>query len=152
MKLEAAMNKWILKINNLLVGWRRIRVRPEEILLLLPHCLHKQSCSQNVIHSLDECKRCGACTLGALSGIRDECKVAAFVAGGGRQALSLAKQPGIKAVVAVACEKELVQGILAAFPKPVLGVTNITPEGFCKNTLADPDKVRKAIASLTASP
>lgn len=151
MKLEALINKGILNINNLLVRWRRIRVRPEEILLLLPHCLHKQSCPQNVIHSLDECRRCGACSLGALTGVRDACKVAAFVAGGGRQALALTKQPGIKAVVAVACEKELVQGILAAFPKPVLGIPNMTPEGFCKNTLADPGKVMRAIASLTAS-
>lgn len=144
------MNTWIIKINNLLVRWRRVRVRPDEILLLLPHCLHKQSCQQNVVHSLDECRRCGACSLGALIGVRDTFKVAAFVAGGGRQALALAKQPGIKAVVAVACEKELVQGILAAFPKPVLAVANITPEGFCRNTLANPEQVRQAIASLTS--
>jgi hypothetical protein len=149
MKLEAVMNKLIIKWNNRLVRWRRIKVAPEEILLLLPHCLHKQSCPQNVVHSLDECKRCGGCSVGALTGIRDDFGVVACVVGGGRQALAHTRQPEIKAVVAVACEKELVQGIFAAFPKPVLGVVNVTPEGPCKNTLADPNEVIKAIQSLT---
>lgn len=143
------MNKWIIKWNNRLVGWRRIKVRPEELLLLLPHCLHKQSCPQNVVHSLDACKRCGQCSVGALAGIRDEFGVVACIVGGGREALAHTRQPGIKAVVAVACEKELVQGIYAAFPKPVLAVVNITPEGPCKNTLADPEQVIQAIESLT---
>lgn len=143
------MKKWIIKWNNRLVRWRRIRVRPEEILLLLPHCLHKQSCPRNVVHSLDECKRCGACSVGALTGIRDDFGVVACVVGGGRQALAHTKQTSIKAVVAVACEKELVQGIFAAFPKPVLGVLNTTPEGPCKNTLADPAEVIRAIETFT---
>ena len=142
-------HKWIIKWNNRLVRWRRIKVRPEEILLLLPHCLHRQSCRQNVVHSLDECKRCGACCVGDLAGIRDDFGVVACIAGGGREALARTKQPGIKAVVAVACEKELVQGIFASFPKPVTGIVNVTPEGPCKNTLADPEKVIKAIESLT---
>jgi len=143
-------HKWIIKWNNLLVRWRRIRVRPDEILLLLPHCLHKQSCPRNVVHNLNECKRCGQCSIGALTGVRDEFGVVTCVVGGGRDALLRTRQPEIKAVVAVACEKELVQGIFAAFPKPVLGVLNTTPEGPCKNTLADPAQVIRAIESLTA--
>ncbi len=144
-----SFNKWIIKWNNRLVHGRRIRVQPDEILLLLPHCLHKQSCPRNVVHSLDECKRCGECSVGALAGVRDDFGVVACVVGGGRQALAHTRNPKIKAVVAVACEKELVQGIFAAFPKPVLGVINITPEGPCKNTLVDPAKVIKAVESLS---
>jgi hypothetical protein len=142
-------HKQIIALNNRLVKWRGIKVRPDEILLLLPHCLHKQSCPQNVVHSLDECRRCGQCSVGALAAIRDDLGVVACVAGGGREALAHTRRPGIKAVVAVACEKELVQGILAAFPKPVLAVSNTTPEGPCRNTMADPAAVIKAIASLT---
>ncbi len=152
MKREAVMNKLIIKWNNRLVRWRRVKVRPDEILLLLPHCLHKQSCPRNVVHSLDECRRCGACSVGALAGIRDDFGVVACVVGGGRDALARSNQPHIKAVVAVACEKELVQGIFAAFPKPVIGVLNTTPEGPCKNTLADPAEVIKAIESLVRKP
>jgi len=138
----------IITLNNRLVRWRRVRVRPEDILLLLPHCLHRQSCPQNVRHSLDECRRCGQCSIGALVAIRDDLGVVACIAGGGREALIQTRRPEIKAVVAVACHKELVQGIFAAFPKPVLAVSNQTPEGPCRNTLADPAAVIQAIESL----
>ena len=141
-------HKLIIAINNRLVRWRRVKVRPEEILLLLPHCLHKQSCPRNVMHSLDECRRCGQCSIGALIAIRDDLGVVACIAGGGREALAQTRRPEVKAVVAVACCKELVQGIFAAFPKPVLAVSNQTPEGPCRNTLADPAAVIQAIESL----
>lgn len=144
------LDRLIIKLNNRLVGWRRIRgIQPAEILLLLPHCLHRQSCPQNIVHSLDECRRCGACSVGALVGIRDDFGVVACLVGGGREALIQVRNPAIKAVVAVACDKELVQGIRAAFPKPVLAVPNQTPEGPCKNTLADPAGVVRAIGLLT---
>lgn len=142
-------DKLIIALNNRLVRWRRIKVRPEELLLLLPHCLHKQSCPQNVVHSLDECRRCGQCSVGALATIRDDLGVVACVAGGGREALAQTQRPEIKAVVAVACDKELVQGIFATFPKPVLAVPNTTPEGPCRNTMADPAAVIRAIEKLT---
>ncbi len=87
--------------------------------------------------------------MGVLSGIRDDFGVVACMVGGGRDAVARTQQPHIKAVVAVACETELVQGIWASFPKPVLGVVNATPEGPCKNTLANPNEVIKAIESLT---
>ena len=142
------LDKLMIRLNNRWVGWRRIRVKPGEILLLLPHCLHKQSCPRNVVHSLDECRRCGDCSVGALAGLRDDFGVVACVVGGGREALAQVRNPRIKAVVAVACDKELMQGIRAAFPKPVLAVSNRTPEGPCKNTLADPAEVSHALASL----
>ena len=141
--------KWFIHLNNRVVRWRRIRVEPREVLLLLPHCLHRQSCPQNVAHSLDECRRCGACSVGDLARIRDELGVVACVVGGGRQALAQTRRPEVKAVVAVACDRELAQGIWAAFPKPVLAVPNLTPEGFCKNTMADPAAVVRAIEVLT---
>jgi hypothetical protein len=100
------------------------------------------------MHSLAECRRCGQCDVGALAAIRDDLGVVACVAGGGRQALALVRRPEVKAVVAVACEKELVQGIRAAFPKPVVAVPNRTPEGACLNTQVDSEAVVKAIGSL----
>ena len=139
------MLRWMVHLNNRLTRWRRVRVSPREVLLLLPHCLHKDSCPQNVVHSLDECRRCGQCSLASLSQLRDDLGVVACVAGGGRQALMHTKRPDIKAVVAVACEKELVHGILAAFPKPVMAVPILTPEGFCRNTMAEPQRVIAAI-------
>ncbi len=140
--------KIIIRVNNWWVRRRGIKVRPEELLLLLPHCLHRETCPQNVVHSLDECRRCGQCSVGELSRVCEMAGVSGCVVGGGRQALQRTRQPGIKAVVAVACERELVYGIFAAWPKPVLAVMNTTPEGPCRNTMADPKLVANAIGEF----
>ena len=147
MKLLQAM----IAVNNRWVRRRGVRARPEQILLLLPHCLHKDTCPRNVVLSLDECRRCGQCSVGELARVREMEGVQGCMVGGGRQALQRARDPGVKAVVAVACERELVHGIFAAWPKPVLAVCNTTPEGPCRNTMADPALVAAAIREFTES-
>ena len=139
----------IVAANNWRVRRRGVRVKPEEVLLLLPHCLHRDTCSRNVKLSLDECRRCGQCSVGEMARVREMEGVQGCMVGGGRQALQRAREPGIKAVVAVACERELVHGIFAAWPKPVLAVTNTTPEGPCRNTMADAAQVAAAIREFT---
>jgi hypothetical protein len=139
----------IIRLNNAIVRRRRLKVAPADVLLLLPHCLHHESCPQDVGRHLDECRRCGKCSLAGLAQVRDDYGVVCGVVGGGRQALERVKSPSIRAIVAVACEKELVSGILAAFPKPVLAVPNRTPEGPCRNTLADIGAVVRALETFT---
>ena len=50
-----------------------------------------------------------------------------------------------KAIIAIACERDLTEGILDTNPLPVMGVLNIRPEGPCKNTKVDLVKVIEAI-------
>jgi len=139
----------VIRLNNAIVRRRRVRAEPREVLILLPHCLHHESCPQNVVRNLDECRRCGKCSLADLVKARDDYGVLCCVVGGGRQALARLKQSDVKAVVAVACGKELVAGIWAAFPKPVMAVPNLTPEGPCRNTLADLGAVLAAVELFT---
>jgi len=73
-------------------------------------------------------------------------------AGGGRRAVEEVKRADTHAVVAVACEKDLVAGVLATLPKPVLAVHNTRPCGACRDTSVDPDEVEKAIRSLLFFP
>jgi hypothetical protein len=140
----------LIRINNRITGWRRVRVPGPNILLLLPHCLHKDSCKQNVERDLAECQRCGKCGISDMIGIRDEFGVLTHVVGGGQQALLRTREPQIKAIVAVACEKELIHGIFYTFPKPVVAIMNETPEGPCRNTVVDVAKVSAAIRSIIA--
>jgi hypothetical protein len=70
------------------------------------------------------------------------------VATGGRLALELAKAEGVKAIVAVACEKELQAGLTGVFPKPSLGIINLRPHGPCRDTDVDLGEVEEAIAWL----
>jgi hypothetical protein len=55
------------------------------------------------------------------------------------------KQDCVDAVVAVACEKELREGMRATFPKPVLGIINLRPNGPCRDTDVDVAQVEDAM-------
>ena len=142
------MCRFFVRLNNLLVRIRRVRVNSENLLLLVPRCLQKTGCAQTLGKTLNDCKSCGQCQVPDLRAICDELGVLCSLAAGGREALAFVRDPQVKAVVAVACEKELAQGIFAVFPKPVLGVQNIQTNGPCRNTRLDPASVRDAVRSM----
>ena len=139
--------RWITW-NNWLVRHACRRVQPSNLLVLLPRCLQRNGCAYGVVDDLDACRKCGQCDVAALIRLRDESGVRLCMAGGGRAAVALTRRPDVRMIVACACEKELVEGILAAFPKPVLAVSNQTPEGFCRNTRVATDHIREAIRML----
>ncbi len=142
------MRRILIRINNYITRRRRIRVPPEKLLLLAPHCLQNQDCRRKVTVDLAECARCGLCRVSDIIGLCREYGIAGHLAGGGRHALDTVRKPEVRAVVAVACEKELCEGIFAAFPKPVLAVVNELPNGPCRNTTVDIAAVRAAILEL----
>jgi hypothetical protein len=51
----------------------------------------------------------------------------------------------VQGVVAIACEKELRMGLMAAMPKAVFAVPNLRPHGYCVDTDVYIDDVLKAI-------
>jgi len=68
-----------------------------------------------------------------------------FVASGGRQAVKRVREDRVKGIVAVACEKEIREGPMATFPKPVIGVINLRPHGPCIDTDCDMAQVESAL-------
>lgn len=144
-------SRLFVQFNNLLIRIRRVRVSPSNLLLLVPRCLQKNGCARTLGETLDDCRACGDCNVMDLLAVRDEFGLRCSMAAGGREALAFVRDPQVKAVVAVACEKELTQGILAVFPKPVLGVLNIQTNGPCRNTRLNPECVRTAIRSMLES-
>lgn len=141
-------SRLLISLNNLFTRLRRIKVSPENLLLLVPRCLQKNGCAQTLGEVIDDCNACGQCGVTDLLALRDEFGIHCSVAGGGKEARAFVRNPQVKAVVAIACEKELAQGILAVFPRPVLGVLNIQTNGPCRNTQVNPDHVREAICSM----
>jgi len=137
-----------VRLNNWITRWRRRRVAPGNLLLLVPHCLQKSDCEANIIHDIDHCKRCGQCDVAGLLVLRDKYGILCNLASGGRQALEYVWDERVRAVVAVACEKELMDGIRASFPKPVLAVPNRRPNGPCRDTCVDLDEVEEAIREM----
>lgn len=77
--------------------------------------------------------------------LADATGVRPFMATGGRLAAQQVRSKEIKAVVAVACTKELSEGLRATFPKPVLAVELECPNGPCKDTCVSFERVREAV-------
>jgi len=142
------LSRIIIFMNNLLNRFRKLKAKPENILLLVPHCLQITSCGRNVIHDIDQCAHCGQCNVTEILKIRDKYGIQCSIASGGRQAIAMVRDSSVRTVVAVACEKELSDGILAAFPKPVVAIPNERPEGPCKNTRVNMESAEKAIQAL----
>jgi hypothetical protein len=144
------LQRALIRFNNRVTRWRRVRVPPARLLLLAAHCLQGSACGLPVSRDVDRCKGCGLCPVKGLLDLRNRYGVQCRIAAGGRQALGFVKDPGIDAVVAVACERELVEGIVGSFPKPVLAVSNSQPKGACHDTQANLAEVEKAIREMLA--
>ena len=98
---------------------RRRAVSADELLILIPRCLSRE----------------------ALDGVLDIAKrhgVSAFVATRGQLARRVIRERRPKAVVAVACERDMVSGLHdVAGRVPVLGLTMTLPNGPCKDASLD---------------
>ena len=130
----ARFSKAFVSLNNCLKRLRLRKVSKEELLLLFPACLQNSACDAKITNGISNCRRCGRCKVKSILEMAEHYGVRAAVATGGELALEEAKAKDVRGIVAIACEKELRQGIMAAFPKPVLGVVNLRLHGPCKDT------------------
>ncbi|QXM05863.1 DUF116 domain-containing protein [Crassaminicella indica] len=133
------------ELNNQLILLSNIHVKPEEILILLPHCLQKNSCPYKITNNINNCKRCGLCDIDKLIELKEKYNTQLFVATGGTLARKIIGETKPKAIIAVACERDLSSGILDVKTLPVIGILNERPEGPCVNTRVNLQDVEKAI-------
>ena len=139
-----------IKINNQMTVSQDRKYRPEEILILAPHCLQNTNCPHKITIDVQNCHRCGKCSVAGLLDIAEETGINLVVASGGTFARKLAKEYQPKAIVAIACERDLTSGIkdMNAQHIPVVGVLNERPNGPCYNTTVQICKVRQALAEF----
>lgn len=138
----------LIDLINHLVEQNAYKVPPERLLLLTPHCLQKDTCPHKVTTDVHNCKRCGQCQVGTLLDIADTYGCQFVVVTGGTLARMMIKQARPKAIVAIACERDLVSGMSDVFPIPVIGVLNERPCGPCCNTKVDTDEIRRVVEKL----
>ncbi len=143
-KLEASF----IAVSNLLFRRRKIRVPASRLLVVTPHCLQLASCPHKITRDPHNCHRCGGCDIGALVTLADEMGFHFFVATGGTLARQIVRDTRPKAVLAIACERDLMSGIQDVYPLPAIGVLNIRPNGPCYNTHVDMDLVRKQFEEI----
>ncbi|PBI36409.1 hypothetical protein BGU65_08720 [Clostridioides difficile] len=138
-----------IKLNNEYIYSNKYNFNPEDIIILIPHYIQENSCKLKVTNDIDNCKECGRCNIGELIKLKEKTNVKIFVATGGTLARKIIMDTKPKAVVAVACERDLTSGIQDIKKIPVLGVFNKRPNGPCVNTNVDMMDIEKAIGFLT---
>lgn len=142
---KEALAQSFIAVNNRLVRLKNKQCQSERLLLLLPHCLQWNSCPHKLDSAAKGCLRCGGCQLGELLAIKEEYGIQLALATGGTLARKVINTLKPKCVVAVACERDLVSGIMETKPLAVYGVLNQRPHGPCFNTRVDLDQIREAI-------
>ncbi|HBU11927.1 MAG TPA: hypothetical protein DEB31_04145 [Clostridiales bacterium] len=132
-------------MNNRLVRSLKSSLSGGDIAVLAPHCLQKNTCNLRVTQDVANCAGCGDCDIAALKQLCEKLGAHLVVVTGGTLARNHVKAVRPKAIVAVACERDLSSGIMDVFPIPSLGVKNERPEGPCVNTRVDVAAVEDAI-------
>lgn len=134
-----------IQVNNELVKLKEYGVLPENILILAPHCLQNAECPHKITVDVNNCKNCGLCKVGPLLELSKKYNVDLVVVSGGTFARKFVVQKRPKAILAIACERDLTSGIQDVKDIPVLGILNQRPEGPCYNTQVDLEQVEKGI-------
>ena len=94
------------------------------------------------------CKQCGRCQVGSLLEIANQYGCHFLVVTGGTLARLKIKELRPRAIVAIACERDLVSGMADVFPIPVIGVLNERPCGPCCNTRVNTEDIRLVVERL----
>lgn len=137
-----------IAMNNSLVISQKYRIKPDRILILLPHCIQLFDCEIKVTGDINKCVLCGRCDIKGLVEIGRKYNIDISVATGGTLARKVIVEKRPKLVLAVACERDLTSGIKDCYPLPVIGVLNLRPHGPCFNTIVDVQAIDNALKQV----
>lgn len=143
------IRKIFIKINNAYIYSNKYDFNSEDLVILIPHCIQNHNCKLKVTNDIDNCKKCGLCKINELQQLKEKYNTKIFIATGGTLARKIIMDNKPKAVIAVACERDLTSGVRDVKKIPVLGVFNSRPNGPCIDTNINIDEVEKAINFFT---
>ncbi len=138
----------LIKYNNIIQRKLLKKYKGKDILILLPHCLQNANCPYKITFNINNCRSCGKCTIQDFKSIQDEYNVVIKVATGGTLARKIINDIKPKLILAVACHRDLTEGIKDVEVIPVLGVLNDRPNGPCFNTTCDVTEIKKILNQL----
>lgn len=139
------MQESFLNFNNEIVLSNFNGIHHNNILLLLPHCLQKADCKIRITNDIIQCEECGACDINKLKKLMSKYKVHAAVASGGSLARKLITDTNPDVIIAVACHRDLTDGVRESWRYPVYGVLNDRPNGPCFETTVSTSAIEFAI-------
>lgn len=133
-----------IQVNNDMTLKTQRKYEPQEILVLLPHCIQWSECPIRVSADLSRCKRCGHCNIGDLLDLSERYGTHIAIATGGTIARRIVVEKRPKMILAVACERDLASGIQDTYPLPVYGILNERPFGPCLDTKVSLTRMEEA--------
>lgn len=137
-----------VSVNNSFINALKKQFLPSELLILLPHCLQHIECDIRITTDITKCAKCGKCDIAKLCELSEKYKIKIAIATGGTLARKIIIENRPKFIIAVACERDLVEGLREVFPIPVYGILNLRPEGPCVNTRVFVEKIESALVGL----
>jgi len=142
-KFKEYLRLLYIKLSNMLINKKKYT--KDRILLLLPHCLQISTCDIRITTKIQNCKICGRCPIDDISKIKTSFGINVFIATGGNLARKIITEVKPKMVIACACSRDLSEGIHDIFPIPVYGILLSTPNGPCRDTKVDIDKLKLSV-------
>ncbi len=142
---KTSIRKKYIVLNNKLIMSRKYNVKNERILLLLPHCLQKSLCVHRITYDINNCKMCGECDIFELIRIKEKYGLQIYLVTGGTIARKAIVDLKPKAIVAVACERDLISGLGDVEKIPVYAIINDRPKGPCFDTKVNVREVEKIV-------
>ncbi|OPX29985.1 MAG: hypothetical protein B1H06_00600 [Candidatus Cloacimonas sp. 4484_143] len=130
-----------------LLGISKEKIR-ESFVSVNPHCLQHIDCDIRITTDVKKCIKCGKCDIAKLCEISENYKIKMAIATGGTLARKIIIENRPKFIIAVACDRDLVDGLREVFPIPVYGVLNLRPEGPCVNTRVITENIETALGAL----
>jgi hypothetical protein len=130
-------------VNNTFIKKLHYKFDMQEVLILLPHCLQNYDCTLRVTNNIKNCNDCGKCVISLFKKLNNEINIKIFIATGGTLARRIIVNEKPRCIIAVACSRDLVDGILDVYPIPVFGVLNQRDNGPCFNTNVDVEIIQK---------
>jgi len=143
---KTKIRRSFVAINNRLVMTEAKKVKPEKLLLLLPHCIQNHECTVRITGNVKNCKACGKCKIKDLVALSEKYHVPISVATGGTLARKIVEEKALEVIIGVACERDLTSGIQYSYPIPVFGILNQRPFGPCYDTDVDMELVKKGMS------
>ena len=145
---ESAVSRAYIQILNHVVLRRPLRLLPRQVLLLAPHCLQWDQCPHKITRNVRNCRQCGRCPIGEMTALSDRLGISFAVVPGGTLARQVVAACCPKAVVAVACERDLISGMQDVAPLPAVGLLNKRPNGPCFNTDVDIQALKEILSAI----
>ena len=142
------LERFFIEFNNNIVKSMNVKYENTDVIMIFPHCLQNQACKFKITNDISNCKRCGSCDIGDIAALSEKWGITAIVVTGGTAARTVLAKTRPKAVISVACERDLASGIRDVRNIPVAGVLNTRPNGPCVNTKVDIKEIEKTIEQL----